>query len=179
MISFGTKTKLPVAYMWYTAVQATFAGLIIGGVLGLFSSDTTTGVIVGLVFFIPAILLAVVNYVFTSFVAADQEITINAGMIFRTSKTINYGRVQNVDVVRGPIQMMFGLATINIWTASQGQVQSTTSWNNGVSSTQMKATAEGKLTLLKQDADDLRAHISSKGAVQLVAPVSPVPTPTT
>ena len=171
MVIYDASQSQPKAYLWYTLMQAVVAGVIFGLVLGVIGGDMTVGAFVGGFVLICAALLAVINYSFFSFKPTAQDITINKGMLFRSSKTINYTRIQNVDVAQGPIQMMFGLATVNIWTASQDQMQSSTTYSNGLSRTTIKAVPEGKLVVSKADAEDLRTHMSNKGNVQQVTMV--------
>lgn len=49
----------------------------------------------------------------------DEEIQVWRGILFRRRTTIPYMRVQNVNVVRGPLLMLFGLSSIEIETAGQ------------------------------------------------------------
>lgn len=48
----------------------------------------------------------------------DRDLMIASGVIFRSVMSIPLSRVQHVDVQQGPIERMFGLARVNIYTAS-------------------------------------------------------------
>ncbi len=49
----------------------------------------------------------------------DEEIKIWRGIVFRKRITIPYMRVQNVNVVRGPLLLLFGLSGVEVETAGQ------------------------------------------------------------
>ena len=55
-------------------------------------------------------------------VEADK-ITINCGVLSRTSKTVPFDKVQNVEVSRGLLSILFNVSLVRIWTSSQGQIQ--------------------------------------------------------
>lgn len=105
-----------------------------------------------------------------SYAITDLNVTITSGVIFRQSKTIDLVRIQNVDTLYGPLQMLFGIAVLNIWTASPGQFMSSSSMITigNTRQTQMTARPEGRLYLLRQDAENLRAQLSNRGAIQNV-----------
>ena len=56
-----------------------------------------------------------------SFIVDDQKITINRGIIFKNTKIIPFNNIQNIHIKRGFLLRIFGLAGIEIWTASQSQ----------------------------------------------------------
>src|ERR1700722_19752649 len=173
MISQNTQQKLPGAAFAYLL----FGSVIIGALLfarGFFvlslgtihGTSTVNGVSSPSNFsaFWPGIALVIIGIILPvykllwcsafSFTIGDRNVTINSGVLFRQSKTIDYGRIQNVDNARGPIQMMFGITAVNIWTASQDQFHTSTTMVGGIPRTRQTARPEGKLYLLKQDAED-------------------------
>lgn len=48
----------------------------------------------------------------------DDDLLIRRGILFRRTTVVPYGRLQFVDVDTGPIDRMFGLATVKLHTAS-------------------------------------------------------------
>ena len=48
----------------------------------------------------------------------ERDLMIASGVIFRSVMSIPLCRVQHVDVQQGPIERVFGLARVNIYTAS-------------------------------------------------------------
>ena len=51
------------------------------------------------------------------FLVRDHDITFRRGVIARSSRTIPYNRVQHVAVDRGPVERLFGLATLRLRSA--------------------------------------------------------------
>lgn len=50
----------------------------------------------------------------------SEDLVIRSGRIWRTMVVVPYGRLQYVDVEEGPIARMFGLASVQLHTASAG-----------------------------------------------------------
>jgi uncharacterized membrane protein YdbT with pleckstrin-like domain len=188
MIAQNTQNKLPGNVLTYKlvgniiiAVVLIVVAFILMSLGTIHGTSTVNGVTSPATFnlIIPAIVLIVLGLIFPlytiawyatfSFIVADQSITINSGVVVKRSKTIDFNKVQNVNNVRGPLQMIFGLAQVDLWTASQDQISfSTVSYGNGRTGTRMQAKPEGRLYLLKQDAEDLKNVIAQKGTVQNV-----------
>lgn len=49
----------------------------------------------------------------------SEEVIIWSGILFRKRVTIPYARIQNVNVVRGPLLLLFGLSGVEVETAGQ------------------------------------------------------------
>ncbi|UCG68563.1 MAG: PH domain-containing protein [Thermoplasmata archaeon] len=67
-----------------------------------------------------AIILINKTYDNITFLVRSESLIINRGILFKQSQTIPFNRVQNVDIYRGPLERMFGIATIFIQTAGWG-----------------------------------------------------------
>ena len=90
-------------------------------------------------------------YLSFSFVLTTRNITINSGVVVRDSRTIDFGKIQNVESRRGPLEMLLGLTTLKIWTASMDQI----SFNrNGA-----RVRPDGLLTLSTNDAEAIRNRL--------------------
>jgi hypothetical protein len=50
----------------------------------------------------------------------DEELLITSGAFFRRLVVVPYGRMQYVDVQSGPLDQLFGIATVRLHTASPG-----------------------------------------------------------
>ena len=50
----------------------------------------------------------------------DDDLVITHGIMFKTLVVVPYGRMQYVDVQAGPVERSFGLATVQLHTASPG-----------------------------------------------------------
>lgn len=179
MVTTNTQNKLPGSALGYLIIGRAIIGiiLIIIGLLmiaaGTMHGTTTVNGVTTPVSFtatIPAIVVIIIGiiipfwsilwYMTFSYIVADQNVTINSGVLFRQSKVIDFNKIQNVDNTRGPIQMMFGLTSVNIWTASEDQF--VRSGRNTV------MRPEGRLYLSIQDAEDLKGFMTTKGTVQNV-----------
>jgi uncharacterized protein len=77
-----------------------------------------------------------------------DDLLIRRGILFRSTTVVPFGRMQFVDVSSGPIERMFGLATVKLHTASAAT----------------DATIPG---LPKDEADRLRDILAARGEAQL------------
>jgi membrane protein YdbS with pleckstrin-like domain len=50
----------------------------------------------------------------------DEDLYIKHGALFRTLVVVPYGRMQYVDVHAGPLEQVFGIASVHLHTASPG-----------------------------------------------------------
>ena len=55
----------------------------------------------------------------------EDDLLVRRGVLFRTIYAIPLGRIQHVDTHRGPVERIFGLATISVYTASGGGADAT------------------------------------------------------
>lgn len=78
----------------------------------------------------------------------DTDLLIERGIMFRSTTVVPYARMQYVDVTAGPIDRLFGLATVTLHTASAGT----------------DAAVPG---LKRKDADELREFLSQRGQTDL------------
>ena len=87
------------------------------------------------------------------FLVSDDKISIKSGVINKKAKIIPYTNIQSVEVKYGLIRSWMGLATVNIWTSSQDQINA-----KGIM-------PDGRLVLLKEDAEWLANFLTSKKAL--------------
>jgi uncharacterized membrane protein YdbT with pleckstrin-like domain len=153
MIEVGVKTKLPSAVRSYLLAVIVLLCLVISSPLLLFGQTVWLGFfIVALVLFgIPFAVYASIDIAMTSFVVKDDSITTDSGILFRRSKAIAYANVQSVETVSNMLSTLFGVSSINIWTASQNQLDLSTS--------QLSKKPDQRLYLLTEDAKWLREFI--------------------
>ena len=77
------------------------------------------------VFVVPALLLALFfvwrlprrRWIARGYDVAVDRLRVVQGILFRSDTVVPFGRVQHIDVDQGPIERMFGLATITLHTA--------------------------------------------------------------
>ena len=108
-------------------LAAIFSAVLLVGVVaaGIFGSPGLTGallllggwfalsaLVTGLLLWWPA-----VSYRHTSYEISEQGIRIRRGVVWRTVSSVPRSRVQHTDVAQGPIERMFELATLIVYTA--------------------------------------------------------------
>jgi membrane protein YdbS with pleckstrin-like domain len=103
--------------------------------VGSFGKDTGAPIfdIIGyiIVFLIPLIAVLIIigeiyarlSYRFWGYEFTKDELKIEKGIIWKTYKSIPYGRVQNIDIKRGVIARILGFSTIEIQTAGYSAIQ--------------------------------------------------------
>ncbi|OHA62520.1 MAG: hypothetical protein A2556_00560 [Candidatus Vogelbacteria bacterium RIFOXYD2_FULL_44_9] len=179
MIQNDVTNKLPQKALWYFVTYATIFSLILAvtgffcfwlgpvagtkEINGVVSPATFNFSIVGVVLIFIAILIWIyswLSYYCYSFILRESTIVINWGVIFKNSHTIDFNRIQNIDLTRGPVMMLFGLSSVAIWTSSPEQLH--VSQNGSVS------IPDGKLYLAVEEAEWLRNHMATVGDVQKV-----------
>lgn len=57
------------------------------------------------------------RYNATSFSLAQERLRVVRGIFFRADTVVPFGRVQHIDVGQGPLERIFGLATLTVHTA--------------------------------------------------------------
>lgn len=64
----------------------------------------------------------VISILVTNFSFNEKEFNMKYGILFRSSKTIKYNKLQNLELTAGPLMRILGLYKINFWTASIDQL---------------------------------------------------------
>lgn len=70
-----------------------------------------------LVWFGVGLLLVQKNYELTGYVIRHKDIIFKTGVIFRHVITIPFNRIQHVEITEGPVQKLFSLASLKVYTA--------------------------------------------------------------
>ncbi len=60
------------------------------------------------------------NYLSWGYAERAEDLLVTRGVMFRRLVVVPYGRMQLVDVVAGPIERAFGIATVRLHTAAAG-----------------------------------------------------------
>lgn len=150
MITLNQTIKLPWSVRFYGLAWLFIVLLIISFVGSIGGNEGEAFNLFGR-FMVFVALWLLLHYACISYVVSENIITINSGILIKSSKSIPFTNVQDVNTKRGIISMMFGVSRINIWTASSGQIQI----NNGNSINK----PTGSLILNKEDATWLQRHI--------------------
>jgi len=124
-MELNKSNKLPPKLKWYILVKLLLIIFVPSFVLYMINTDLGKSFFIFLFFFpvLPVFLYLWLYYSVFSFVVENDKITMNSGIIIKRSKSIPFNQVQNVDIVRGLLQRVFGLCRVNIWTSSVGQIQ--------------------------------------------------------
>lgn len=112
------------------------------------------------IFFVPFIIYIYLYTNSVAFIINDDKITKKSGVIFKKSKIIPYSNIQSINIDYGLLRRLIGLATINIWTSSQNQIDS------------KGAVPDGRLTLLKEDVEWISNFIASKDKDKIKEPLN-------
>lgn len=107
-----------------------------------------------------AIIHSILYYNLFSYGVTSSNITINSGIIFRESKTVDFIKIQNINNVRGPLLMLFGLTELQIWTASPSQMSYTMVSSNGQRNVAPRPKPEATLIITKEQAESIRATLT-------------------
>ena len=77
----------------------------------------TGGLIVASIWFLIAVLMPPLAWMRWRFAVSDTMLVMEHGVLFHEEKSIPISRLQHVDLTRGPIERLFGLATLGVSTA--------------------------------------------------------------
>jgi len=97
------------------------SGLLIGSIIGIVL-QRITGVpaLIILAAILPPVLMSIYSvyrYKNWFFQVHEDHLEINHGVFRKTSMIIPYVRVQHIDTNRGPVERIFGLASLRVYTA--------------------------------------------------------------
>ncbi len=165
-------SKLPQATLVYMLTTRVIA-LVILFVASFFiqseGNSASPWMISGGIFVLGVIVVVftVLSYNLFSYAVTGANVVINSGVILRESKTIDFDKMQNVNVVRDPLLMVFGLSRIEIWTASPAQMNfsSVSVGPNGQRTALPKPKPEATLVLLKDEAEMVCNTMTQTGTV--------------
>lgn len=93
---------------------------VIAALVADVASPWPSGVVVG-----PVVVLALLwlwrmphrRFVARGYSAEGERLRVVGGILFRSDTVVPFGRVQHIDVDRGPLERFFGLATVTLHTA--------------------------------------------------------------
>ncbi len=174
MIPLNTRLGLPSRAFWYIALRSLVVVLLVvvlgsivqlvtslpGATCGGHACNPASGAhLAAFIYLFAAFLVvrAVLNFKWYSFVVTDRNLTIDSGVLSRTSNVIRYDRIQDVSTRRDPLHALLGLKSVDIWTASPDQFAGS------------RRRPEGHLVLDTDDADWLRDYLSQPPAAATAA----------
>jgi len=136
------QSVLRLPFFWLPLAAA--IGLGVGGLAGAQVGAILGGWVfsVGLMF---ALAWPSLTYAFFGFALREDDLLLQSGVVFRRRSAIPHNRIQHVETRQGPIERVFGLSRVMVFTAS------------GMS-------ADGAIPgLLTADAESLRDELSRLG----------------
>lgn len=167
MINKNVPLKLPPNALAYKLSQAVIISIILSIVAKFYPETSSYYLLLGLGLLILSGIYTFAYVSLFSYVIGSDAITVNSGVLFRSEKIINYNDLQNVDVQRGPLLMLFGLSNLRGFTASPGQLMISSDDHGHTSTT---VTPDVQILLTKQDGEEL-AQIMRAGHIQKVQQV--------
>ncbi len=103
-------------------VQGAFFALpfLVAAAVLEFILPTPPGLVFGVIFIIAAILVLRIphrRFAARGFAMSDDRLRVVRGLLFRSDTVVPFGRVQHIDVDRGPLERFYDLATLTLHTA--------------------------------------------------------------
>lgn len=68
--------------------------------------------------FVPSVLYELFKYLTLRYRFTDEDLILRQGLLFRNERHIRFQRIQNIDIVQGPLHRLLGVADVKIETAS-------------------------------------------------------------
>ena len=110
--------SIQVVWMLQSTISAVFfGGLFAFGFAVLPVGDARVGGIVFFLAFVLGIVHSVLRYRIWRYRVREDSLYLERGVLRRVKTVVPYVRIQHVDVSRGPIERVFGLATTVVYTA--------------------------------------------------------------
>ncbi len=66
-------------------------------------------------------LISIVQYRFYRYWLEDSQIRVKEGIIFRNLRQVKYDKIQNLNLIQGPLHRLFGVAKVQLESASGGK----------------------------------------------------------
>ncbi len=153
MLNKNELNHLPKILKWYQFTTLVIMALIFALIFSFIPNSSFWGIFWGffIILVLPIFIILMIENHAITFVFDDDKITINSGVVAKSSKIMPFDKVQNVNVKTGALLGTFGLSEISIWTASQSQMG-----NQG------ETKPDGKLKLKKEDSKILAEIILKK-----------------
>jgi len=141
----------PVSYRFWIARQTVLACLAVPAMLAAIVVAATAQVTAAEL--LPPAVLALAAFAWGvergryrswGYAEREEDLIVRRGLLFRRVSVVPYGRMQFIDVTAGPVDRLFGLATVQLHTAA--------------------AATDARIPgLLRRDADQLRDRLASVG----------------
>lgn len=115
-------TALHPSYRTVLRIRAAIpaAMLVLAGVVGEMAGDLPGGLVLGPISLVAFVLIVVIpprRYRRKGFAMGDDRLRIVSGFLFHSDTVVPFGRVQHLDVLQGPLDRAYDLATLVLHTA--------------------------------------------------------------
>jgi len=142
---------LPVSSRFWLARQmvlaAVFLPLLAGAIAGMVAINAGYAIVLPIAVAALAVFVWSVErgrYHSWGYAEREDDLIVRRGLMFRRTSVVPYGRMQFIDVTAGPVDRVFGMATVQLHTAA--------------------AATDARIPgLLRADADLLRDRLASVG----------------
>lgn len=167
MIQQNTTQRLPVSVLVYKIIQSVMSSVIFSLlIIALPQTNLFKSLLIPLIFVLNIIYMYFWWFLY-SYQVSNEAVTVNSGVIFRSSKIIQFNDVQSSAVHRGPLLALLGLARFDGFTSSPQQLVITRSKSG--SSTSHRPDIQ--IVLPRTEADELAIY-AKKGDIQKVQAVA-------
>lgn len=105
---------------WRSALSFHFKGIAIAAVVGVIvaiASDTVSGVAVGVVLLLLAVLVGVVKRWATHYLVTNERLHIRRGILSKSTQETRLARVQNVNTRQSVLERLMRIGTVDFDTA--------------------------------------------------------------
>lgn len=89
--------------------------------VALFAGGTESYQVIGAIFIVPGFIFAFLQYWVYRYTLDDNEIVIREGVLVKNVRHVKYERIQNLNLSRNPLHRMFGVAQLELESASGGK----------------------------------------------------------
>src|ERR1700722_14850778 len=135
MVPLHSWQRLPPKASWFGLLTSLSVALGLIGVAILIQSSGNAGtlrcngapcggnsgsLVAGFIYLFAIYLVgrSVLHFTTFAFLLTDRTISTVAGYLYRSSTTVRFDRIQDVDTVQGPLLSVLGLKTVSVWTGS-------------------------------------------------------------
>lgn len=89
--------------------------------VALFAGGTESYQVIGAVFIVPGFMFAFLQYWVYRYALDDNEIVVREGVLVKNVRHVKYERIQNLNLSRNPLHRLFGVAQLELESASGGK----------------------------------------------------------
>jgi len=185
----NVQNRLPDNFIIYKTISTLIGSIIIFGILFLlFGHGPINGTVNGkpsvidleginkilviygipIFLFLSGLIYNVFYYKTFSYTLSDEAISITSGIIFVSTKSIDFHDIQNISSSFGPVLNLFGLGILSGFTSSPGQI--IVSGNSKSTTTSYRPDIH--IILNKEDVEELRMFMSKADDIGKVKVVS-------